>query len=106
MPEERKFEITDAKGGAAFAVRIIAEAEQAEIVGFQEDGILRVRLTSTSPGDATAEDELVSLLAAHLEVEKRFVAVVAANPKKPTEKMVSVEGLPRQVVEDRLMSGR
>lgn len=91
MSQNRKFEITDARGGAAFAVRVVTRADASEIVGTQEDGALRVRLVASPAGDAAANDELVNLLAQHLQVEPNRIEIVAgANGR---DKMISVEGI-------------
>jgi len=70
MTSNRKFEITDARGGAAFTVRVttrsdIAEiiSDIAEIMGVQDDGALKIRLTAAGAGDEAANRELVNLLA-------------------------------------------
>lgn len=98
MPEKREFNITDATGGAAFAVRVITRAESDEIVGFQEDGMLKVRLMA----DDASNDHLIEMLAQKLGVDAARIDIVSENPKKRSEKMISVEGMNRQVVEDRL----
>jgi uncharacterized protein len=99
MSQNRKFEITDARGGAAFAVRVVTRAEVSEIVGTQEDGSLKVRLMSQSAGDPSANIELISLLAQQLEVDKGRVEIVAgANGR---DKVISVEGISTADVEAR-----
>jgi uncharacterized protein YggU (UPF0235/DUF167 family) len=70
MSQNRKYEITDARGGAAFAVRVVTRAASAEIVGTQEDGTIKVRLVSSPAGDPAANQELITLLAEKLEVSK------------------------------------
>lgn len=91
MSQNRKFEITDARGGAAFAVRVVTRAEVSEIIGTQEDGALRVRLVASAAGDPAANDELVHLLAKHLQVPTNKIEIVAgANGR---DKMISVEGI-------------
>lgn len=99
MSQNRKFEITDARGGAAFAVRVVTRAAASEIVGTQEDGSLKVRLISPSAGDPSANLELISLLAEQLDVAKERVEIVAgANGR---DKMISVEGISTADVEVR-----
>jgi uncharacterized protein len=91
MSQNRKFEITDARGGAAFAVRVVTRAEVSEIVGTQEDGALRVRLVASPAGDPAANKELVDLLAKQLQVAPNKIEIVAgANGR---DKMISVEGI-------------
>ena len=52
MPREMR--ITDAKRGAAFTVRIVTRAQRDELVGIQEDGSVKVRLTA-SPAEGQAK---------------------------------------------------
>jgi uncharacterized protein YggU (UPF0235/DUF167 family) len=97
MSQNRKYEITDARGGAAFAVRVITRAASAEVVGTQEDGTLKVRLVSSPAGDPAANQELISLLAEKLGVSKDRIEIVAGANSR--EKVVSVEGISTSDVE-------
>jgi uncharacterized protein len=99
MPLNRKFEITDAKGGAAFTVRVVTRSETSELVGIQEDGMLKVRLKAPSAGDQAANEELVSLLAAELGVGANKIEIVAGAGAR--DKLVSVEGISTADVEAR-----
>lgn len=97
---QRKFEITDARGGAAFTVRIVTRAVAPEIVGAQEDGTLKIRLVSSPAGDPAANEELVHFLAEQLGVPVERIEIVAgANGR---EKIISVEGISTADVEDKL----
>ena len=99
MSQNRKFEITDARGGAAFAVRVVTRAEVSEIVGTQEDGALRVRLIASPAGDPAANQELVDLLSKQLQVPPNKIEIVAgANGR---DKMISVEGITTADLESR-----
>ncbi len=100
MSQNRKFEITDARGGAAFAVRVITRAAAGEVVGIQEDGTLKVRLVASPAGDPAANEELLNLLADKLQVPKSKIEIVAGAGGR--EKMVSVEGLTTDDVENRI----
>jgi uncharacterized protein YggU (UPF0235/DUF167 family) len=100
MSQNRKFEITDARGGAAFAVRVVTRAATSELVGKQEDGTLKVRLVSPSAGDPAANEELVTLLAERLQVAKNKIEIVAGANSR--DKMISVEGISTAEVENRL----
>ncbi|MBN8618672.1 MAG: DUF167 domain-containing protein [Anaerolineae bacterium] len=91
MSQNRKFEITDARGGAAFAVRVVTRAAASEIVGTQEGGALKIRLKAASAGDSVANDELVALLADKLEVAPNRIEIVAGINNR--DKMISVEGI-------------
>lgn len=100
MPAKRKFEITDAKGGAAFTVRVITRATHTEVVGIQEDGVLKIRLMATPAGDPAANRELVDFLAARLSVPADHIEIVAgANGR---EKVIAVEGISTHALEDML----
>src|SRR5688572_22112143 len=94
---DRKFRITDAKGGAAFSVRVVTRAENTEIVGMQEDGALKVRLKAESAGAPEANKELIDFLAQELGVAKEKFEIVAGETK--IEKLISVEGITTAEVE-------
>ncbi len=103
MPANRKFEITDARGGAALNVRVVTQADKTEIVGVQEDGALKVRLMASPAGSPAANKELIELLAASLGVTTDNIEIVAgANGR---EKIVSIEGVTSDQVEE-MISGR
>ncbi|NWG17862.1 MAG: DUF167 domain-containing protein [Chloroflexi bacterium] len=96
----RKFEITDARGGAAFTVRVVTRAVAPELVGAQEDGTLKIRLVSSPAGDPAANEELVNFLAQQLGVPVERIEIVAgANGR---EKIISVEGVSTAEVEEKL----
>ncbi len=96
----RNFKITDAKGGAAFTVRVVTRAANTEIVGIQEDGSLKVRLQASPAGTPAANQELVSFLATQLEVDPQLIEIVAGQDGR--DKLISVEGISTNVVEDKL----
>ena len=97
MPADRKFEITDARGGAALNIRVVTQADRTEIVGIQEDGVLKIRLMASPAGDPAANRELIEFLAARLGVSTdHFEIVAGANGR---EKIVSVEGVSSAQVE-------
>src|SRR5262245_39916366 len=103
MSQNRKFEITDARGGAAFAVRVVTRAVATEIVGSQEDGALKIRLVSSPAGDPAANEELINFLSQKLEVPREKIEIVAGAGSR--EKMISVEGLSTDQVEAKLGIG-
>ncbi len=97
---DRKFQITDAKGGAAFTVRVVTRSASTQLVGLQEDGTLKIRLVANAAGDSAANEELVRFLASELGVEQDHIEIVAgANGR---DKLVSVEGITTALVEQRL----
>lgn len=97
MSANRKFEITDARGGAAINVRVVTQAEKTEIVGIQDDGVLKVRLVSSPAGDASANTELLEFLAKLLGVTAAHLEIVVGAGGR--EKIISIEGVSSQQVE-------
>lgn len=93
----RKFEITDARRGAAINVRVVTQAEKTEWAGIQDDGALKVRLTADSAGDPAANKELLDFLAARLGVAIDHLDIVAGA--KGREKLITIEGLSSAEVE-------
>jgi uncharacterized protein (TIGR00251 family) len=104
MPVNRKFEITDARGGAAITVRVVTQAERTELAGVQEDGLLKVRLMASPAGDPAANQELIDFLAEQLDVPADHIEIVAGMGGR--EKIVSIEGLTSSQVEERLYAGQ
>lgn len=97
---DRKFEITDARGGAAFAVRVVTRAAETELVGRQDDGTLKVRLKASPAGDPAANQELIGLLADVLGVPKEKIEIVAGEGGR--EKVITVEGVSTAEAEEKL----
>lgn len=100
---DRKFEITDARAGAALAVRVVTRAAETELVGAQVEGdlkVLKVRLKASPAGDPAANKELIGLLASVLGVPENKVEIVAGEGGR--EKMVTVVGISTAEVEARL----
>ncbi|HVO42824.1 MAG TPA: DUF167 domain-containing protein [Aggregatilineales bacterium] len=95
----RKFEITDARRGAAFTVRVVTRAQRDEIVGIQEDRTIKIRLKA-SPADGQANDALIAFLAQRLNVKPEAIEIVAGQDKR--DKWVSVAGITTTDVEERL----
>jgi uncharacterized protein (TIGR00251 family) len=99
---DRQFKITDAKGGAAFTVRVVTRAAETEFAGLQEDGSLKVRLQASPAGDPAANKELIDFLAKQLKVDVKKIEIVAGAEGR--DKLVSVEGISTQDVE-RILGG-
>lgn len=97
---DRKFEITDARGGAALGVRVVTRATETELVGRNEDNTLKIRLKATPAGDPSANKELVEFLANRLGVEVGKIEIVAGESNR--DKILSIEGLTVQDVEEKL----
>ena len=100
MPEERNFEITDAKGGAAFTVRVVTRATNTEVVGINDDGSLRIRLKASPAGDPAANQELVNFLAGILSVTQDQIEIVAGMNGR--EKVIAIEGITTADLESKL----
>jgi hypothetical protein len=97
---DREFRITDARSGAAFPVRVTTRATEPEIVGVDDENILRVRLVSSPAGDPAANQELIELLASFLEVSPKNIEIVAGETGR--EKLVSIEGVSVADIEAKL----
>jgi len=95
----RKFEITDAKRGAAFTVRVVTRAQKNEIVGVQDDNSLKIRLTA-SPNEGQANDALIKFLAERLDVPESAIEIVAGKDNR--DKWISVSGISTADVETKL----
>lgn len=98
---KRKFEITNASGGAAFSVRVVTRTAKSEVAGIQEDGVLKVRLTA-APDDPNLNTELIALLADTLEVESSKIEIVAGE--KVRDKLISVDDIAPNYLEEKLKS--
>jgi len=98
----REFKITDAQHGAAFTVRVVTRADSVEIVGVQDDGSLKIRLTE-SPAEGRANAQLVDFLAGILEVDPSQIEIVAGGEKP--NKIISVENVTPAWIEQRLVRG-
>ncbi|RMG76065.1 MAG: DUF167 domain-containing protein [Chloroflexi bacterium] len=97
---ERKFEITDAKGGVAFTVRCVTRSARTEAAGIQEDGTIKVRLQASPAGSPEANQELIRFLASVLGVEESHIEIVAGADGR--DKLVSVEGITTDDVNDKI----
>jgi uncharacterized protein (TIGR00251 family) len=103
MVNKRNFQITDARGGAAFTVRVVTRAVNTEVVGIQDDGVLKIRLQASPAGDPAANKELVDFLAEQLSVEPDQIEIVAGAAGR--EKVIAVEGISTEFLESRLGGG-
>lgn len=98
---DRKFEITDARHGAALGVRVVTKATETEIIGKTDEGTLKVRLVASPAGDAAANEELVAFLAGKLEVAPEKIEILFGENKR--DKIISIEGMTTQEVEEKLL---
>jgi uncharacterized protein len=95
----RKFEITDAKRGAAFTVRVVTRAQKNEIVGIQDNNSLKIRLTA-SPNEGQANEALIKFLAERLGVPEGNIEIVAGKDSR--DKWISVSGISTADAEEKL----
>ena len=65
--------VTDGRGGALIAVKVIARASSSAVAGIR-DGALLVRLTA-APVDGAANAELLEVIASALGVPKRAITI-------------------------------
>jgi uncharacterized protein YggU (UPF0235/DUF167 family) len=97
---DRKFEITDARGGTALGVRIITRATETEIAGKTDEGAVKIRVKSSPASNPEANQELVQFLAAQLSVAPDKIEIVAGVEK--SDKILSIEGISSADVEAKL----
>jgi len=97
---EIEFKITKAEEGAAFAVHIVPQSAENEVVGKHGDA-LKIRLKAKS-ASGIANDDLIEFLAEQLQIEQKNIEI-AAGQSSP-EKMVVVVGLTPVEVENRLLN--
>ncbi len=97
---DRKFQITSAKGGAAFTVRVVTRSDAVGLAGVQEDGALRVRLTASDAGDPEANKELVGFFAGLLGVKPSSVEIVAGQGQR--DKLLCVLDVSSDDLEEKL----
>ncbi|HRE47913.1 MAG TPA: DUF167 domain-containing protein [Aggregatilineales bacterium] len=95
--DDHKF--SNAKLGAAFAVRLVTRAQRDEVVGVQEDGTLKIRLTAP-PTDGQANAALIAFLASRLGVPEKAVEIIAGHDHR--DKMISIEGVTTADIDERL----
>lgn len=91
----RKFNISDARRGAAISVKVIPRAKQSALAGVMDDGTLKIRLAAP-PVDGAANKALVEFLAETLDLPKNQIDIVAGHTSE--RKLVSLVGIsPEQV---------
>ena len=91
-------EIKEKAGAVQFAVRVIPGASKNEVAGIQ-DGALKVKLTAP-PVEGKANRACVEFLAGLLGVRRSALAIISGE--KSRKKTVSVTGLVRGELEERL----
>jgi uncharacterized protein len=97
---EIEFKITKAEEGAAFAVHVVPQSAENEVVGKHGDA-LKIRLTAKS-ASGIANDNLIEFLAEQLKIDRKNIEIAAGESS--SEKMVVVVGLTPVEVENRLLT--
>jgi uncharacterized protein (TIGR00251 family) len=87
--------------GVVIRVRVIPRAARSGVAGVRGDTLL-VRLCAP-PVEGAANAELVTVLAAALDVPKRAVAIVGGERSR--QKRVRISGIDRATAESRLQGG-
>ena len=93
----RKFEITDAKRGAAFTVRVVTRAQNNEIAGILDDQSIKIRLVAAPQ---QANEALINFLSERLGVPESAIEIIAGKDNR--DKWISVEGISTSDVTERL----
>lgn len=91
---------SNAKGGAAFTVRVVTRAANTEYVGLQDDGSLKIRLVASPAGDPAANKELIDFLSKKLGIAREKIEIVAGADGR--DKIISVEGITADQLESKL----
>lgn len=99
MRDREELNITDARSGAAFTVKIVPKANKTEIIGLQADGTIKIRLMSP-PVDGQANAELVDFLSTFLGIGKDDVEIVAGVDGR--KKLISVYNIRADEVEKKV----
>ena len=84
---------------STIAVKVVPRAATEAVVGWLDDGTLKVRVTAP-PQEGRANAAVEALLAATLGVKKSAVRIVAGH--SAAHKRVEVDGLTRAEIERRL----
>ena len=96
MRDRDNLNITDASHGAAFTVKIVPKANKTELVGIQEDGTLKIRITAP-PVEGQDDEELIGFLAEFLDVDPADIEIVAGAGSR--KKLISVLNIHAERVE-------
>jgi uncharacterized protein (TIGR00251 family) len=97
MRDRDNLNITDASHGAAFTVKVVPKANRTELVGIQEDGTLKIRITAP-PVEGQDDEELIGFLAAFLDVDPADIEIVAGAGSR--KKLISVLNIHAERVEE------
>ena len=96
---------TNAKRGAAIAVKVMPRARKTEVAGVMDDGTIKIRIAAP-PVDGAANKALVAFLAKALNVPGSQIDIIAGETSE--RKLISVVGISPEEVDavfQRLMSG-
>ena len=97
----RQFNFQDAKAGAAITVKVTPRAKKTEVIGFMEDGTIRMRVAA-APEAGAANEALVEFLSEKLGIPKNQIDIMGGLSSE--RKLISLIGIsPAQV--DTVMQG-
>ena len=89
----------DPRFGSAITVKVQPRAKKTEVIGFMEDGTVRIRLAAV-PEDGKANEALIEFLAETLGLTKKQVDIVAGLSGE--KKLVSLVGISPTDAEEKL----
>lgn len=82
--------------GLTFAVRALPRSSRNEVVGLQDDGALKVKLTAP-PVEGAANKALIKFLSGRLGVSKSSITIVSGQTGR--NKVVRVDGITQADIE-------
>ncbi|MBI4770912.1 MAG: DUF167 domain-containing protein [Chloroflexi bacterium] len=97
----RQIQFREAHAGAAITVRVTPNARANKLVGLMDNGTLKVKVAAPAV-EGTANEALLDLLAATLEVRARDLEIVAGERSR--DKLITVMGLDAATVQQRILA--
>lgn len=92
----RKPKFSDARSGAAIAVKVSPRANKTGVAGVMDDGTIKIRVAAP-PVDGAANKALVEFLAETLGLSKSQVDIVAGETSE--RKLISLVGISPEKVD-------
>lgn len=86
----RRPKFSDARRGAAIAVKVIPRAKKTAVTGVMDDGTIKIKVAAP-PVDGAANKALIDFLAETLGLPKNQVDIVAGETSE--RKLVSLVGI-------------
>ena len=100
MTQQGKKKWADGRIGAALAIRVTTGTKKNEIVGIEQDGTVKIRLTAR-PIDGRANAMLIKYLSQILEVPRSNIEIIIGEASR--NKVVSVLDIDAYSVQERLL---